>query len=249
MIPSVPFSFYFLFWIRNSLAAIGLGIILGYFAFGFLVFTLGPILESTGWLENCSTLIKFVITPLIALLLTQISIFKHFYGRKRGNFEYAYRERLLSKEGNALIKKEIGEVRFGSLFFEELSDFSTSREDIYKELLKRAQVRGDNAFKFHIYLRMSRSSIKHFNFDKGTEWLTMALALRPNDLVANFRLAIALEKAGDGDGAIKRYGTILSECHIETFELRKFIEDQIDRVNKYGPSERPPLVGLRYFQF
>ncbi|NWF53642.1 MAG: hypothetical protein HXY45_02470 [Syntrophaceae bacterium] len=217
MIPSVPFSFYFLFWIRNSLAAIGLGIILGHFAFVFLVFTLGPILKSTEWLENCSTLIKFLISPFVALLLTQIFIYKHFYGRNRGNFEYAYRERLLSKEGNALIKKEIGEGQFGRLFFEELSDFSHSREDIYKELLKRAQVRGDNALKFCIYLRMARSSIKHFNFAKGTEWLTMALAIRPDDLMANFRLAIALEKGGDGHGAIRRYRTILSVCPILDF--------------------------------
>ncbi len=39
---------------------------------------------------------------------------------------------------------------------------------------------------------------------------------------------------------------VLSQpSQIETPELRKFIESQIDRVKKHGPSERPPMIGLR----
>ncbi len=241
MISSVPISFYFLFWPKNSLMGLGLGIILG--ALSRLPFGLiAPALEG-------SIVIGPFFVGFLTLFWAQISSVQHFLGRRRGHFEYAYRERLVVKEGNALIRKEIGLIRFAGLFWEELSDFSATREDIYKELLARLEGTGNPGLKFPIYLKMSRSAIKHFNFEKGIEWLEIALALRPNDLVANFRLATSLEKAGDGKGAVNRYKVILKDCHIETFELKKFIEDQIERVEKEGPAKRPPMVGLRYMQF
>jgi hypothetical protein len=67
--------------------------------------------------------------------------------------------------------------------------------------------------------------------------------------VANFRLAIAHEKASDGGAAIRLYEKLLKDCHIKSSELRNFIAEQIARVKKHGPTERPPMVGLRYFQF
>jgi len=243
MIPSVPITFYFLFWLRNSLAAFGLGVILGFFAIYFF----DLIFKMIGEVDSLT--IPFVGTLLLTILLAQIFIFKHFYGRARGNFEYAYKERLISKEGNTVVLKEIGKRRFVELFWEELSDFSDTREDIYRELLVKLDASRNNAQKFPIYMKMSKSAVRHFNFDEGIKWLKMALALRPNDLVANFRLAIALEKAGDGAWAITLYETVLDNCGIESFELKDFIEEQIARVKKNGPAERPPMVGLRYFQF
>jgi hypothetical protein len=238
MIPSIPFRFYFMFWLRNSLAALGLGLILGLFAI-YLFELMG--------LSGRGSAIIYVSTLALILLFAQLSIFKHFYGKERGKFEYVYRERLISKEGNRLLLKEIGKAKFVRLFIEELSDFSDIREDIYKDLLGRQEI--SDGLRFYICLKMAKSSLRHFNFSKEIEWLKMALALSPDDLVANFRLAAALEQAADGDGAISRYGKISQDCHIETFELKNFIGEQIARVKMYGSSERPPMVGLRYMQF
>jgi hypothetical protein len=238
MIPSVPFRFYFLFWLRNSLAALGLGLILGFFVI--------YLFELIGLLGGGSAII-YISNISLTLLFAQISIFRHFYGKERGKFEYVYRERIISKEGNRLLFKEIGMKKFVKLFIEELSEFNDIREDIYKELLGRKEI--SNGPRFYIYLKMAKSALRHLNFSKEIDWLKMALALRPDNLVANFRLAAALEKANDGDGAISGYERILQDCHIETFELKNFIGEQIVRVKKNGPSERPPMVGLRYMQF
>ncbi len=240
MIKSVPLTYYFTFWLINSLMSIGLGIILGYFG--------GFVLELTlVWRGSPET--ACFGGSLLAFILTQIAVVRNFFGGRRGHFEYAYKKRINSKEGNGLISREIGMISFPQLFWEELNDFSDYREDVYKRLLTAAEARKDDSLKFHVYMRLSRSSMRHFNFKKGKEWLQMALALRPHDLVANFQMASTLEKERDGEGAIARYESILKLCEIETIELREFIMEQITRVKKNGPAERPPIVGLRYMQF
>ncbi len=89
-------------------------------------------------------------------------------------------------------------------------------------------------------------SRKEDDINKEKDFLHKAIQIKPNDLVANYRLAVVLERAGLGEDSKDRYQAAFNDPTLSSARLRKFIYSQITRVKEYGPKKSPPMPGLKY---
>lgn len=226
---NIPTTFYIRFWLKNSLMAMATGFALGYMLMSIIPIILPPVTVS-----------------IFAFSIYQIALTRHLWGKDRGNFEYAYRERLTEKAANSIIIKTIGFREFVRLYLDELSTMGIVREELYKEVLATNEISLKDELKFYIYVKAAKSALKESNFEKELSYLKQAVSINPDDLVANYRLGSSLERAGNGSEAISSYEAALSDPLISTRELREFISIQIRRVEARGPAKKPPMPGLRY---
>lgn len=146
----------------------------------------------------------------------------------------------------ALIKKECGIFSFIRYYLDGLSNVSSYQEDICKTLLKNKNVREDTENLFVLYVKLAILLLKDDNFSKEIEMLKLALGIKQNDLVANYRLAISYERNNSVDDAITHYKRALNDPMINSKILEQFILKQIERVETTGPLKKPPTLGLKY---
>lgn len=198
---NIPSDFYVKFWLKNSSLAIATGLVLG--------------LLTRIWF-------LFFIFPIVAFIIYQIAIFRYFWGKERGNFEYYYREWLIKSH-----KIEINQT-------------------LYEGLLQNKQRNTSNEHGFFLYLKASEIATKEYDYDNAIQFLRQAVSSKPYDLVANYRLATALERVGDADNAISAYEAAKQDPSIKSPELKEFISNQIERVKTKGPTKKPPMSGLKY---
>jgi hypothetical protein len=85
--------YYIYFWLINTLTAFGTGIIMGYVA--FLVFSSMFKVEYDGIVIN--TFIIFIM-PICFILVSQFFLLSFFWGKRRGEFEYAFLEKSAKSE-------------------------------------------------------------------------------------------------------------------------------------------------------
>lgn len=188
------------------------------------------------------------LAPICALVVYQYVVQQYFWGKRRGHFEYAYREWLLRKSANVLFIKILGVRRYISLYLDELSALGSVREDIYKNLQGKEEVVRNDSYKFCLYVRIAESALKESSCDREIEYLRRAVSIRPNDLVANYRLGNSLERSGDGQGTVRAYEAALKDPVVEK-ELSEVILAQIKRVETSGPAKKPPMPGFRYMSW
>jgi len=81
-------SYYIYFWFINSLMALGTGIIMGYVA--FLVFSSMFKVEYDGIVIN---IFIIFITTICFIFVSQFFLLSFFWGKRRGEFEYAFLEK------------------------------------------------------------------------------------------------------------------------------------------------------------
>jgi hypothetical protein len=177
-----------------------------------------------------------ILMVILTFLIYQISAYRHFWGRDQGRFEYYYREFFLSQTANSLIHKTVG-------IPEILWDYPGQ---YYPKILAHPEVEADPALLFTACLKAAQTALKGYDCRQEVEYLRKALSLCPADLVANFRLANAMERAGNATAAISAYQAALSDPFINSGELREFIRAQIKRVESQGPAKKPPIPGLRH---
>jgi tetratricopeptide (TPR) repeat protein len=222
----VPKSFYVRFWLNNSTMAVATGFVIGLM------------------LARLVQLFFFALaTPIFALVVYQFAVYKYFVGKRRGHFEYAYQEHLLRKALDSLVIKILGFRAYLRLYMDELSALGNVREDIYKSLEGSEEIIQNDGLRFYLYVRIAESALKESSFDRECGYLRKAVSIRPNDLVANYRLGNSLERAGDGTGAVRAYEAALKNAVIDK-ELSEVILDQIKRVEKSGPAKSPPHARL-----
>jgi hypothetical protein len=226
---SIPITFYVRFWLTNSMMAMATGFVIGYMLMGVIPIIMPPL-----------------TVPVLAFMIYQIAIHRYFWGNGRGNFEYAYRERLVEKKANALVLDVLGLRKFIRLYLDELSAMGMVREEIYEEVLSDKGISKNDDLKFYIYLKVAKSSLKDSSFERELNYLRKAVSIRSNDLVANYRLANSLERVASGQAAVQAYESALRDPAINTTELKEFILDQIKRVETEGPAKKPPMPGLRF---
>lgn len=183
----------------------------------------------------------YLLAPIVflPLLIYQISAYRHFWGRDKGHFEYCYREFLIDRAAGSLTGKTLGIPDF---LWGYLADYNPI-------LLDRPDIKIDSSLKFIAFLKLAQSALRAYDCRKEIEYLKNAVSLRSGDLVANYRLAHAMERVGNGPAAISTYQAALSDPFLHSAELKEFITAQIKRVQSQGPTKKPPIPGLRYMTY
>lgn len=232
----IPIGYYIRFWLKNSLLALGTGYVVGMLVIRFfLILVITP--EKTD-----------IIAPIAGstggLLTYQYIIFSLFWGTRRGHFEYEYRDVLNERNLKKLIVKEYGVFALLRFVLDQFNQTSLYQEDLCKKLVRRKDVKDGDLF--DIYMRLSKLALKFDNYGAELENLHHAVALKPNDIVANYRLAVAFERNGSATDAVKHYEAALNSPDISTIELKKYIESQIERVKTKGPTSKPPTLGCKW---
>ena len=155
----------------------------------------------------------------------------------RGAFEYVYRESFLLSPIHMDIHRRLHYGHHVNLELESPA--------IFREIMTRAENYDDNQ-RFIGYLAAAHAANVGSEYNNEIAALKQAVLLRPNDLIANFRLARAFERIGSAKDAIKAYATSLGDPSIGSQELRHFLESQAERVREKGPQQASPIPGLIY---
>jgi len=228
-------SFYFRSWFKNSLMAIGTGFFAGYLSFALIVISDPPL--------------NPLIGAILAFAIYQGVSFSRFFGKRRGEFEYEYRYDLIEKAVRRLVLKYLGFSTFINYFQDQFNNISSEQENICQKLLKNETVSNNDEFLFSIYMKLSGLAMKGNDSQKEKNVLISALKIKPNNLLANYRLAVCYEMDGLVDDAINHYNIALKDRYLYSEQLKTFILSQIERVKLKGPMNRPPALGARYMSW
>lgn len=212
--------------------AIGTGFVVGYFSSVIIVIYAPPI--------------NALIGAVMAFIIYQYASFDRFFGSRRGEFEYEYRIDLAEKIIKKLIFRTFGLWTFIKYFQDQFNALRTLQKDICRNLLKNANIAQDNETLYYIYYKLSNLELREDNFKEEIRILNLAVSMKPNDLLANFRLAVCSEMDGLVDDAIKHYKLASNDPYLISNALKKYILSQVERIVLKGPKNRPPALGAKY---
>ena len=212
--------------------AIGTGFVVGYFSSMIIIIYAPPA--------------NAIIGSVIAFIIYQFSSFDRFFGSRRGEFEYEYRIDLAEKAIKKLVWKTFGLLTFIIYFQDQFNALRTSQKDICRNLLKNANTAQDHESLYYIYYKLSNLELREDSFKEEIRMLNLAISIKANDLLANFRLAVCYEMDGLIDDAIKYYHLASNDPNLMSDELKKYILSQVERIETEGPRNRPPALGAKY---
>jgi tetratricopeptide (TPR) repeat protein len=155
----------------------------------------------------------------------------------RGAFEYVFRESKITSPIDMEIRRRLLYGQHVNLELESLS--------IFKEIMARAE-NYNNEEKYIGYLAAAHAANAGSEYHCEIAALKQAVMLKPNDLIAIYRLARAYERIGSAQEAIKSYEASLGDPSIDSEELRRFVMSQATRVKEKGPQQASPIPGLIY---
>ena len=225
-----PSTFYFRFWLTGSLMATATGLVVGYFVPGsFLSF---PPLGS-------------VMAAILALLVQQCLVFSHFWGKRRGAFEYEYRQYLLEKQTKEVFIRVLGRAGFYRWYLDQLSEMPWYEGEMCQKVLIKLQNQANDDLKFPVYVQAAKIALRGRKYNKALEYLKQALSVSPHNLVANLRQAEVFEYMGLPSEAISSYEAAVEDPSPISAALRRFVSSQIERVRKKGPRKKLPITGFR----
>lgn len=222
---NIPYKFLIRFWLKNSIMAGATGFVIG------LIIPLFPFRHLGG--------------TILGFLVYQIVVYRYFWGKHRGNFEYIYREIVLDNSLKQAIIRRFGKIAYCRFYFDQLNSISSYQWEICQKLLSDNEVIGNDDLMFSIYLKAAKIALKEDNFDREIKYLRKASTIKPNDLVVNCKLAVAMERVRASDDAISAYEAALKDPFLRTDKIRKFLKAQIERVKSKGPSVKQTSPGLR----
>ena len=212
--------------------AIGTGFVVGYISSVIIVIYAPPINASIG--------------AIMAFIIYQFSSFNCFFGSRRGEFEYEYRIDLAENIIKQLVFRTFGLLTFMKYFQDQFNALRTSQKDICRNLLKNEIISQDSESLYYIYYKLSNLELREDNFKEEIKMLNLAISIKANDLLTNFRLAVCSEMDGLVDDAIKYYQLASKDPYLISDALKKYILSQVDRIELKGPRNRPPALGAKY---
>lgn len=221
----IPLKYYVEYWLKHS----GLAL-----ATGFIITLLIPQL--------------FEAMPFFGLyfcLAYQIVVYRHFWGRRKGDFEFYAKENLLQRRISLIVHHYLGKDDWIRFRIDRLNRMVASGWDIYNKMLEHTDEH-NKELDYYINMLAVGLARKDGLVDKEQKYLRNALISSPDDLVGNFRLAVAYEKNNQPQESIKHYKAALDNSSIESPELKVFIENQITRIKCSGPANDPPVPSLRF---
>jgi len=171
--------------------AIGTGFVVGYFSSILIVIYAPPI--------------NGIIGSSLAFVIYQFISFDRFFGSRRGEFEYEYRNDIAEKKIKRLVYETFGFFTYIKYFQDQFNALRTAQQDICLKLLKADSIIGSNENLYYIYYKLSDIARREDNFEKEKKMLNEAILNKPNDLMVCYRLAVCCELDGLADDAIKYY--------------------------------------------
>jgi len=220
----VPLGFYLRFWVRNTSWAALTGLVMGYVL-------LSPVLsayetDTEPFLPYAAVLVVFIF---------QWSAFKYFFGKNRGEFEYAYLEHLADIRVPLPYLVTDGEALLGN--------HQTAIRHAY---IDTDRIGKDTELACRVYLKLADIEWKEDNRDKAFKCLELARTFKPQDFVCNVRLGQCYEATGASNEAVAAYEAALTDPSLASPNLESFVASQIERVKTKGPRKRPPSWGYRF---
>jgi hypothetical protein len=186
---------------------------------GFLSLRVVPILAP----------VTVLLGGIIALVIYQFVEYSYFAGKRRGEFEYNYRESLMQQGIKGVLRS------LPYRFEKDLAQVDPMA--LNPRLQEEAEREADPERRFYLYMSMGLRAVKSYYSSKALDAWVEAVRLKPHDLVANFRLAALWEYIGNGAEAIKGYQAALQDPDLDSDRLREFITSQLARVKARGPSK------------
>ncbi len=248
----IPFVFYFKYWLKNSIMAFTLGCVIGFLTAWNIIRIAYPypnrgVIIDTFFLSS----IKITFPPYINnvtiastlfFLVYQILVYRYFWGKRRGKFEYNYKKVLIDKSVKSLIIKMYGSISYLRYYLDGFSNKELYQELICKKLLNNVLVKNKKKNLFPVYVKLASISLKYEDFSREIELLLLSITIKPDDFISNYKLALSYERNGSADNAIKHYKAALNDPDINKTFFNDFIVSQIDRVNTNGTMEKPPSL-------
>jgi tetratricopeptide (TPR) repeat protein len=179
----------------------------------------------------------------IGLIVSQIVVFSYYAGKRRGKFELQFLWFQRKKEIRESIAKTIGYIGCFRQSIAEMGEVSWSKGEKYESILKDEI---DDSFKFLLHQKLGLLAKKDRNYKKAISCLEKCIDTKPFDMLSHFLLAQCFEREGLGEKAIAYYKTASRESGAKSTCLQKHIDCQVERVEKKGPSKKPPNPGLMH---
>lgn len=180
---------------------------------------------------------------ILGVLLGQVVVFSYFFGKRRGKFEFQYVEYQRKTEIMNAIVQHTGYVNYFRHFLSEIGEISWSKGEKYQSFLIGEL---DSSKRFLLLYKLGILAKKDRNYEKAISYFDQSLEIKPSDLLSSFILAQCYERQGAAEKAINSYQIALSEGTKLSNCLRQYINAQIERVVKKGPSKKPPIPGLMH---
>ena len=220
---NVPFGFYVKVSFKATLMAIGTCLVLGYFF-------LSPI-----WPLGLS--IIFFGPPLL--------MYKYFWDRRNGAFEYIYRNNLLKQKARSFVISKYGFSKYLSIVALKLGGSVSTPQQFYIEILEDKTLHMSDEVRYFLSIEVGRFFVKANEYNKAIEYFRTANELLESRLVGNIKLAQTFEFLGDAEQAIHYYQKAIIDP-LNSEKLNKYILAQVDRVKEKGPCRQPPTLVARY---
>ena len=211
--------------------AVGTGFVVGYLTSNIIIFY--------------NPLINGLIGAVLAFIIYQY-VSRSILGARRGELEHEYRIDLVEKAVKKMVLRKLGIFPFIKYFQDQFNTIRTVQKDICRNLLADTEIAHDNDSLYYIYYKLADLELREDNFEKEKRMLASAHAIRPNDLLANYRLALNCEMDGLVDDAINHYKMALNDPDLDSDALRKYIDSQVERIKTKGPKNRVKALGARY---
>ncbi len=185
------------------------------------------------------------MVAILMLLFHQGLVFSHFWGKRRGAFEYEYKQYLLEKRTKEIFIRALGRAGFYRWYLDQLSEIPWYEGEMCQKVLMKLQNQANDHLKLPVYVQAAKIAVRGRKYSKALEYLKQALSASPHDFVANLRQAELFEYMGLPSEAISSYEAAIEVSSPISAELRRFVSSQIERVRTKGPRKRPPITGLR----
>jgi tetratricopeptide (TPR) repeat protein len=147
------------------------------------------------------------------------------------------------KEADELIFRHLGVNNFQQMLQEESMNIDGSCQT----WVDSKEVHANPDLRFYLLSKLANAYIKEDIYDRASACLEEALAIRPDNLLLNLRLAEVHEARGDGKEAIQAYQTALVQAG--SVDIQSYLSRQIERVKTQGPRKATPMPGLRYVTY
>ncbi len=145
-----------------------------------------------------------------------------------------------------MVFRTLGLWDFIKYFQDQFNALRTLQKDICRNLLKNSNIAQDKESLYYIYYKLSNLELREDNFKEEIRMLYLAISMKPNDLLANFRLVVCSEMDGLVDDAINHYKLASNDPYLISDALKKYILSQVERIELIGPKNRPPALGAKY---
>jgi hypothetical protein len=119
-------------------------------------------------------------------------------------------------------------------------------EHLLKTHLHSQAAERDETLRFYLLVRLATTAARTADWPQAVEHLKSASGLKPSNIVANVRLAQALEAVGDGTGALAAYELAKDGGRALSPQIEEYVQKQIERVQARGPNKQPLCGVLRF---